>query len=50
MSIFDAIVEIGVLVAIVIVLLPKLGWWDKCVEAVRSFYESSDSARSAVVA
>lgn len=47
MNVFDAIVEIGVLVAIVIVLLEKLGWWDRCIEAVTSFYEEIKAALEA---
>ena len=47
MNVSDAIVEIGVLLAIVIVLLQKLGWWDRCVEAVTSFFREIKAALEA---
>ncbi len=47
MNVFDAIVEIGVLVAITIVLLERLGWWDRFVDAVESLWEDIKAALEA---
>ena len=39
MSIPDTIMVIGILIALLVLFLEKLGWWDKFVEELRSIWE-----------